>query len=68
MKNKLIAIIKGSGNDEKQSRTIPILITYNNLSGEELVSQYEFRWDAEKDEATAQLIRCGAPRIEKAMA
>ena len=54
-----IMTIKGGPDDEKQSRTIPLEVTYTNLKGERLMSEHVVVWDALKRQAYISLKRCG---------
>ena len=55
--SQFISLIKPPGEDAlKQSRRVPAVVKYRDMHGNDFVSEYEFRWDHEKQEALALLV------------
>jgi hypothetical protein len=62
--HQFISVIKPPGDDAlKQSRMVPAVVKYRDIHGTDFVSEYEFRWNHEKREATALFVRYGRPLL-----
>jgi hypothetical protein len=67
--HQFISVVKPPGGDAlKQSRRVPAIVKYRDMQGNDFVSEYEFRWDHEKQEAVALLTRYGKPHTDNEVA